>query len=310
MSTKVLVFENDSGFAEELRSGLGRLGCETTVVDDANVGLQTAAQQKPDLILLAIELSRMNGFSVCNKLKRDPSLKNVPLIIMSTESTDETFEQHKRLRTRADDYVHKPIGFGTLLEHIQAFVKLDGSADGAAEQESMIETDVGLGAPSVDLSDADIMSAPMPRVRSVAPQKPNHSSAAPAPDPSEVEVLQSLPPEEDAIEVAEAEVDLPPSVAPIGDNQAAEEETVARFSVSAAMFREQPESIDTPQSPEAQGPEEDTRPYASALGLIPADVLADSVPAPNLPRVSERPPRPSSVSAGPPSLRDVDNPRL
>ena len=73
MSTKVLVFENDSGFAEELRSGLGRFGCEATVVDDANVGLQTAAQQKPDLILLAIELARMNGFSVCNKLKRDPS---------------------------------------------------------------------------------------------------------------------------------------------------------------------------------------------------------------------------------------------
>src|SRR5688572_11438594 len=279
MSTKVLVFENDSGFAEELRSGLGRLGCETTVVDDANVGLQTAAQQKPDLILLAIELARMNGFSVCNKLKRDPSLKNVPLIIMSTESTDETFEQHKRLRTRADDYVHKPIGFGTLLSHIQAFVKLEGgSADGAAPSGSMIETDIGLGAPSVDLSDADIMSAPAPRVRSVAPQKPtNHTSEAP--HSADAFALQSLPPEEDGIEVAEAEVDLPPSVAPI--TEGAEEETVARFSVSADMFREPPESLDTPHSPEAQGPEEDTRPYASALGLIPADALVDSVPAPN-----------------------------
>src|SRR5208283_4077336 len=103
---------------------LGKLGCNTSVVDDGNVGLQQAAADKPDLILLSIELPRMNGFSVCNKLKKDPTLKDVPLIIMSSESSDETFEQHKKLRTRAEDYVHKPIAFGELLQHIQAFVRL------------------------------------------------------------------------------------------------------------------------------------------------------------------------------------------
>ena len=104
MPTKVLVFESDSAFAGELRSELGKLGCATTVVDDGNVGLQQAGSDKPDLILLSIELPRMNGFSVCNKLKKDPGLKDVPLIIMSSESSDETFEQHKKLRTRAEDY--------------------------------------------------------------------------------------------------------------------------------------------------------------------------------------------------------------
>jgi DNA-binding response OmpR family regulator len=74
-----------------------------------------AASDKPDLILLSIELPRMNGFSVCNKLKKDPALKDVPLIIMSSESSDDTFEQHRKLRTRAEDYVHKPIAFGELL---------------------------------------------------------------------------------------------------------------------------------------------------------------------------------------------------
>src|SRR5271156_2360552 len=124
MSTKVLVFESDAGFAGELRSELGKLGCTTSVVDDGNVGLQHASTEKPDLILLSIELPRMNGFSVCNKLKKDPNLKEVPLIIMSSESSDETFEQHKKLRTRAEDYVHKPISFGELLRHIRAFVRL------------------------------------------------------------------------------------------------------------------------------------------------------------------------------------------
>src|ERR1019366_8092838 len=124
MSTKVLVFESDPAFAGELRSELAKLGCSTTAVDDGNVGLQQAASDKPDLILLSIELPRMNGFSVCNKLKKDANLNDVPLIIMSSESSDETFEQHKKLRTRAEDYVHKPIAFGELLQHIRGYVAL------------------------------------------------------------------------------------------------------------------------------------------------------------------------------------------
>src|SRR5579859_3382376 len=130
MPTKVLVFESDPAFAGELRSELGKLGCTITVVDDGNVGLQQAAADRPDLILLSIELPRMNGFSVCNKLKKDPSLKDVPLIIMSSESSDETFEQHRKLRTRAEDYVHKPIAFGELLQHIQGLLQV---GDGGAE---------------------------------------------------------------------------------------------------------------------------------------------------------------------------------
>ncbi len=155
MATKVLVFESDPEFAGELRSEFSKLGCFTTVVDDGNLGLQQAAADRPDLILLAIELPRMNGFSVCNKLKKDPNLKDVPLIIMSTESSDETFEQHKKLRTRAEDYVHKPIAFGELLEHIQGFVPLAHSAqdsDGAI----VIDDEIEIGADYVADDNGDL----------------------------------------------------------------------------------------------------------------------------------------------------------
>jgi CheY-like chemotaxis protein len=140
MPTKVLVFESDPVFAGELRGELGKLGCSITVVDDGNVGLQQAASDKPNLILLAIELPRMNGFSVCNKLKKDPNLKDVPLIIMSTESSDETFEQHKKLRTRAEDYVHKPVAFGDLLQRIRALVVIE-SADAQSEGDTILIDD-------------------------------------------------------------------------------------------------------------------------------------------------------------------------
>ena len=66
MGQKVLVFESDAAFAGELRNELIKLGCTVQVVDDGNAGLQQAAKIQPDLILLSIELPRMNGFSVCN----------------------------------------------------------------------------------------------------------------------------------------------------------------------------------------------------------------------------------------------------
>ncbi len=128
MSKKILIFESDAAFADELRTGFSRLGCEVSVVDDATAGLQQAAKDKPDLIFLAVELPRSNGFSVCNKLKRDPGLQGVPVVILSRDSTDETFEQHRRLRGRAEDYIHKPIAFDALVARTGSLAGLNGSA--------------------------------------------------------------------------------------------------------------------------------------------------------------------------------------
>src|SRR5580698_5584746 len=158
MLNKVLVFESDPAFAAELRSEFAHLGCSTTVVDDGNAGLQQASSERPDLILLSIELPRVNGFSVCNKLKKDPGLKDVPLIIMSSESSDETFEQHKKLRTRAEDYVHKPIAFGELLEHIQAFVPLGASPD--SEAAIVIDDEIEIGSTDYYSDDDGTVVAP------------------------------------------------------------------------------------------------------------------------------------------------------
>jgi CheY-like chemotaxis protein len=124
MPIRVLAFESDTQFARELESEFRSLGCEITVVDDVNSGLQAASANRPDLILLTIELPRMSGYSVCNRIKRDADLKDIPLIIMSSESTDQTFEQHRRLGTRAQDYIRKPVSFGTLIERVRLFIDL------------------------------------------------------------------------------------------------------------------------------------------------------------------------------------------
>src|SRR5687768_5705765 len=98
----------------------------------------------------------MNGFSVCNKLKRDPALKEVPLIIMSSESSEETFEQHRRLRTRAEEYVHKPISLDDLVGRIQPFVALVKKTPTANDSPPASEAAIVLDE-DIEIEDAEVV---------------------------------------------------------------------------------------------------------------------------------------------------------
>ena len=155
MTNKILIFESDVAFASELRTEFANLGCEATVVDDGNAGIQLAAQDKPSLILLAIELPRMNGFSVCNKIKKDPALKDIPLIILSSESSEETFEQHKKLRTRAEDYLSKPVSFGELFQHARQLVAFENAPAASDVMDEILVVDDELAIEELDENGAE-----------------------------------------------------------------------------------------------------------------------------------------------------------
>lgn len=123
---KILAFEGEPELAKSLRAGFWRYGCEVSVVDDEELGLQEAMESKPDLILLSIELPKTNGFSICNKLKRNRSLKEIPLVITSSECSDETFTSHRKMQTAAEDYLHKPFEFDELIGKVKKLITLDG----------------------------------------------------------------------------------------------------------------------------------------------------------------------------------------
>lgn len=119
MAQRILVIDTDLDFAGTLKAGFEALGVGVEVVEDGDVGVDRANAERPDVILLAIELRGVNGFLVCKKIKKSNELKDIPLIILSSEASDEIFEQHGKLRTRAEDYLHKPVAFEILLEHVR-----------------------------------------------------------------------------------------------------------------------------------------------------------------------------------------------
>jgi DNA-binding response OmpR family regulator len=152
---RVLVVESDNQFAEQVSRAFLPYGITADIVGDGTEGLQRAKSDQPDLILLCVELPNMSGYSICNKLKKNPELKAIPLVIMSSDATPDIFEQHKKLKTRAEDYLIKPFPMQELLEKIGRLIDLgqpDLGGDGRSAEltEPEVENDIAIA-----LSDGD-----------------------------------------------------------------------------------------------------------------------------------------------------------
>jgi CheY-like chemotaxis protein len=148
MSKKILLIESDLAFARSVCDGLERAGFETRAVADGKEGLELATDWAPTAVVLCVELPKMSGYVICQKLKKDDALKAIPLVLTSSEATPETFEKHRQLKVRADDYLIKPYEAETLVEKLGALVGLpeapqDEPSD-EAELEPLVEEVVSL----------------------------------------------------------------------------------------------------------------------------------------------------------------------
>ena len=137
MPGSVLIIDADEDFAGRLKSTLEAHGASVQTTGDGRVGLDMARQDIPNAIVVCVELPRMSGYSICAKIKKDPSLKTVTLVITSAEATQETFEHHKKLKNRAEEYLRKPFEPHALSEVLGRYIQLD-----VPSPEPIIESDL------------------------------------------------------------------------------------------------------------------------------------------------------------------------
>ncbi len=89
-------------------------------VDGIN-GFRAVEREKPDLVILDIMLPGQNGFDICRKMKSNPELKNIPVIILSAKG--EELDVVLGLELGADDYVAKPFSPKVLFSRIKALFR-------------------------------------------------------------------------------------------------------------------------------------------------------------------------------------------
>ena len=118
---KVLIIDDDPASVALARQWLKKDGHGIVTAADGEEGLSRAAGEEPDLILLDVHMPGMNGFQVCERLKADSRLRNIPVIFLS--AADETREKVKGLDLGAVDYVTKPFDRFELPARVRAALR-------------------------------------------------------------------------------------------------------------------------------------------------------------------------------------------
>ena len=112
---RILIVDDERDFIELVQYRLAGLGCEFIVASDGVQALSQARQFKPSLILLDILLPDLDGLSVCEILRRQPSTKKIPVIFMSALSSEVT---KRTVAMQADDFFTKPLDLDRLQRRI------------------------------------------------------------------------------------------------------------------------------------------------------------------------------------------------
>src|SRR5207302_8284860 len=112
----ILLIDSDEGFAQGLTKAIKARGFAATLATDSEQGMSLAKKHNPDLIVVCVEAQPTNGYMLCTRLKKDDRLKDIPVILTSANATQESFDKHKKLKTRAEDYLIKPFGAQAMLE--------------------------------------------------------------------------------------------------------------------------------------------------------------------------------------------------
>lgn len=117
----ILVVEDETDIRQVLSYNLAQAGHKVLTAERGSVALELAQKDPPDLVLLDLMLPDTSGLDVCRRLKGDPALKQVPVIMLTARS--EEIDRVVGFELGADDYVVKPFSVRELVLRIQAVLR-------------------------------------------------------------------------------------------------------------------------------------------------------------------------------------------
>jgi chromosome segregation ATPase len=147
MGQRVLVFEKNTNFLQELESGFGRLGVEVEVANDVEAAVSAAKSGAVSMVLVSVEAMSAPGeaFLVCKRFKSDDDLTRIPFVLMGGASHAESIASHRKLKRKADQYVELPVSFQSLMAQLEPVLPFDASAarsDNGAAHNMEVDADI------------------------------------------------------------------------------------------------------------------------------------------------------------------------
>ena len=148
----ILVVDDEKPIIDILVYNLNKEGYNTLEATDGQMGLDVALEEKPDLVLLDIMLPKIDGLTVCKKIKQS---YNVPILMISAK--DEEVDKIVGLELGADDYITKPFSVRELMARVKANLrKVEGEKEQKDKEDSKKENKIVVGDLELDLEKVEV----------------------------------------------------------------------------------------------------------------------------------------------------------
>ncbi|OGR45402.1 MAG: hypothetical protein A2X35_03945 [Elusimicrobia bacterium GWA2_61_42] len=122
MKERALIVDDDPELLGILKKYLENHGLETITAANGAEALAAAPSGKPDIIITDVEMPRMDGFTLCRRIKDNKVLADIPVIIMTGKKVSEA-DHLSGYGYGADDYVVKPFSYALLLAKVKAMLR-------------------------------------------------------------------------------------------------------------------------------------------------------------------------------------------
>lgn len=174
VSGRILVVDDDLELCQVIVDTLKEKGYDATFVQTAEEGLDHAVGNLPDLILTDLEIPRMGGLVLCQKLKTHPKTNHIPIIIITVR--DSHFDKQTAISLGADQYITKPFRRSQLLQEVAELISASQSdwIHPSSPHTTKISVDKNISEPSsaVPLVSPPVASLPSRSVSSPQPSAP------------------------------------------------------------------------------------------------------------------------------------------
>jgi adenylate cyclase len=119
---RILIVDDNETNRDILMTRLGTHGYELLQAADGEEALASARKHIPDLILLDVEMPKLDGFEVCRRLKNDPALPFMPIILCTARAASQ--DVVTGLDAGADEYLTKPIDQAALVARVRSMLRI------------------------------------------------------------------------------------------------------------------------------------------------------------------------------------------
>ena len=121
MTKRILLVEDTEDNRQIVRDLMESVGYDLIEAEDGAAGVALAAEHRPDLILMDIQLPVMDGYEACRRIKADPDLRHIPIIGVTSYAL--SGDEARAKEAGCDAYVPKPFSPRQLLAKVNEFLE-------------------------------------------------------------------------------------------------------------------------------------------------------------------------------------------